>query len=66
LAKKKKNTECLGNNPQTIRSITSRKAQIRMFQLHLEGKGNNQGRKRNRGIWVGEGRGKGKGEQDLM
>jgi hypothetical protein len=32
-----KSTEYLGYNPQFIKNVTSRKAQMKMLQSHLEG-----------------------------
>jgi hypothetical protein len=50
-------------NPQILRSLISRKAQVRMLQSHLEREQNNHRRQREGGTWVGEGSGKGKGNR---
>jgi hypothetical protein len=47
----------------TDRCVTSRKAQVRRLQSHLEGEGNNHERQREGGTYVGEKKRRGKGEQ---
>jgi len=58
-----KSMEYLVHNPQDIRSVTSRKAHVRMFQFYLEGGGNNHRKQREEGTYVREERGREKGNR---
>jgi hypothetical protein len=44
----------------------NKKAQMRMFQSHLEGEQNNHGRQKEGSVWMGEGRVRKKGGQDQI